>query len=224
MQFDWDTRLALLLLMLKNDDGYDFPLRPDFWRQYIGYYPGVEDCPSLLLATPEELAELQDDHLAAQFRHQQARSEALYKKHFVSAPHRLPCRATCWSPCYLCLEKRSVGPAGNENLDVEVVLDDRSESMSIPEGLRLMQTTTNNHTITKAMCGAVCDLDARPPLPACRPAWYPGGSASCVARWTSSDGLWPPRARTRCRTSGTSPRRPSPPAPSSRMPVSARAA
>ncbi|GAQ87907.1 hypothetical protein KFL_003870040 [Klebsormidium nitens] len=86
--FDGDTRLALLLLMLKNDDGYDFPLRPDFWRQYIGYYPGVEDCPSLLLATPDELAELQDDHLAQHFRHQQARSEALHKKHFTGAVPR----------------------------------------------------------------------------------------------------------------------------------------
>lgn len=84
VQFDWDTRLALLLLMLKNDDGYEFQLRPEFWAEYIRYYPDVEDSPSLLLATEAELAELQDERLADYFRKQQQRCDALYKKHYVS--------------------------------------------------------------------------------------------------------------------------------------------
>eukprot|EP00271_Cylindrocystis_brebissonii_P007397 TRINITY_DN20894_c0_g1_i1.p1 TRINITY_DN20894_c0_g1~~TRINITY_DN20894_c0_g1_i1.p1 ORF type:complete len:526 (-),score=90.07 TRINITY_DN20894_c0_g1_i1:295-1872(-) len=69
---DWDLRMACMLLLARFD-------KENFWHLYGGFLPEAEECPSLLLATEEELEELQDPALAQQMRSEQARARDLWR-------------------------------------------------------------------------------------------------------------------------------------------------
>ncbi|KAG0599323.1 hypothetical protein M758_12G143300 [Ceratodon purpureus] len=72
---DWDIRLAsLLLLALDTKD--------NFWQLYGDYLPGVDDSTSLLLASEDELLELQDADLAQRLREMQQRAESTWQKYW----------------------------------------------------------------------------------------------------------------------------------------------
>lgn len=72
---DWDVRMAcLLLLALDTPD--------NFWQLYGDYLPSVDDSSSLLLASEEELLELQDSELAQRIRDLQQRAETTWEKHW----------------------------------------------------------------------------------------------------------------------------------------------
>ncbi|XP_038689067.1 protein PLASTID TRANSCRIPTIONALLY ACTIVE 14-like isoform X1 [Tripterygium wilfordii] len=72
---DWDLRLACLLL-------YAFDLDDNFWQLYGDFLPSVEECTSLLLATEEDLLELQDPNLASTMRKQQFRALEFWEKNW----------------------------------------------------------------------------------------------------------------------------------------------
>ncbi|XP_059076933.1 protein PLASTID TRANSCRIPTIONALLY ACTIVE 14 isoform X2 [Cryptomeria japonica] len=72
---DWDLRLACLLLLA-------FDTKDSFWQFYGDFLPSVEDSTSLLLATEEELIELQDQNLARNIKHQQERVRNFWKKNW----------------------------------------------------------------------------------------------------------------------------------------------
>ncbi|KAM7505698.1 hypothetical protein LguiB_004602 [Lonicera macranthoides] len=74
---DADLRLACLLL-------YAFDREDNFWQLYSDFLPSAEECTSLLLATKEELLELQDKNLAAAVREQQHRAMAFWEKNWHS--------------------------------------------------------------------------------------------------------------------------------------------
>ncbi|KAG5402220.1 hypothetical protein IGI04_016827 [Brassica rapa subsp. trilocularis] len=63
---DWDLRLACLLL-------FSFDREDHFWKLYGDFLPAADECSSLLLATEEDLAELQDPHPVSTIRQQQKR-------------------------------------------------------------------------------------------------------------------------------------------------------
>ncbi|KAL0352642.1 UNVERIFIED_CONTAM: protein PLASTID TRANSCRIPTIONALLY ACTIVE 14 [Sesamum angustifolium] len=71
---DWDLRLACLLL-------YAFDCKEDnFWQLYGDFLPSADECSSLLLATEEDLSELQDEELATAMREQQQRALEFWEK------------------------------------------------------------------------------------------------------------------------------------------------
>ncbi|KAK3003552.1 hypothetical protein RJ639_018931 [Escallonia herrerae] len=77
-QTDWDLRLACLLL-------YAFDREDNFWQLYSDFLPSVEECTSLLLATEEDLLELQDQSLTSVMRGQQRRALEFWEKNWHSA-------------------------------------------------------------------------------------------------------------------------------------------
>ncbi|CAM6046885.1 unnamed protein product [Sphagnum compactum] len=71
VETDWDIRLAcLLLLALDQND--------NFWQLYGDYLPGDDEITNLLLASEEELHELQDASLARDLAEQQQRSDTAW--------------------------------------------------------------------------------------------------------------------------------------------------
>ncbi|KAF4380214.1 hypothetical protein G4B88_001365 [Cannabis sativa] len=72
---DWDLRLACLLL-------YAFDREDNFWQLYSDFLPGTDECTSLLLASEEELLELQDADLASTIREQQRRALEFWEKNW----------------------------------------------------------------------------------------------------------------------------------------------
>ncbi|GMH27712.1 hypothetical protein Nepgr_029555 [Nepenthes gracilis] len=75
---DWDLRLACLLL-------YAFDREDNFWQLYGDFLPSADECTSLLLATEEDLLELQDQNLASTMREQQRRALEFWEKNWHSA-------------------------------------------------------------------------------------------------------------------------------------------
>ncbi|KAM5587033.1 protein PLASTID TRANSCRIPTIONALLY ACTIVE 14 [Rosa sericea] len=73
----WDLRLACLLL-------YAFDREDNFWQLYSDFLPSADECPSLLLASEEELSELQDPNLASTMREQQRRALEFWEKNWHS--------------------------------------------------------------------------------------------------------------------------------------------
>uniref|UniRef100_A0A6N2JXP2 Rubisco LSMT substrate-binding domain-containing protein n=1 Tax=Salix viminalis TaxID=40686 RepID=A0A6N2JXP2_SALVM len=74
---DWDLRLACLLL-------FAFDCEDNFWQLYSDFLPSADECPSLLLATEEDLLELQDENLASTVRKQQLRALEFWEKNWHS--------------------------------------------------------------------------------------------------------------------------------------------
>ncbi|PSS11052.1 Protein PLASTID TRANSCRIPTIONALLY ACTIVE 14 like [Actinidia chinensis var. chinensis] len=74
---DWDLRLACLLL-------FAFDVEGNFWQLYGDFLPSADECTSLLLATEEDLLELQDQHLASTMREQQYRALQFWEKNWHS--------------------------------------------------------------------------------------------------------------------------------------------
>ncbi|KAF3450076.1 hypothetical protein FNV43_RR06155 [Rhamnella rubrinervis] len=74
---DWDLRLACLLL-------FAFDREDNFWQLYGDFLPSVDECTSLLLATEEDLLELQDANLASTMREQQQRAMQFWEKNWHS--------------------------------------------------------------------------------------------------------------------------------------------
>ncbi|KAJ7969398.1 Ribulose-1,5 bisphosphate carboxylase/oxygenase large subunit N-methyltransferase, chloroplastic [Quillaja saponaria] len=74
---DWDLRLACLLL-------FAFDHEDNFWQLYGDFLPSADECTSLLLATEEELLELQDSNLASTIRDQQHRAIEFWEKNWHS--------------------------------------------------------------------------------------------------------------------------------------------
>ncbi|TKY72656.1 PLASTID TRANSCRIPTIONALLY ACTIVE 14 [Spatholobus suberectus] len=75
---DWDLRLACLLL-------YAFDCEGNFWQLYGDFLPSADECTSLLLASEEELLELQDPNLASTIRNQQQRALKFWENNWHSA-------------------------------------------------------------------------------------------------------------------------------------------
>ncbi|KAK9726085.1 hypothetical protein RND81_05G189300 [Saponaria officinalis] len=75
---DWDLRLACLLL-------YAFDHEDNFWQLYGDFLPSADECTSLLLATEEDLRELQDQSLELLMREQQRRALEFWEKNWHSA-------------------------------------------------------------------------------------------------------------------------------------------
>ncbi|XP_026402752.1 protein PLASTID TRANSCRIPTIONALLY ACTIVE 14-like [Papaver somniferum] len=75
---DWDLRLACLLL-------FAFDLEGNFWQLYGDFLPSADECTSLLLATEEDLLELQDEDLASTMRDQQERALEFWERNWHSA-------------------------------------------------------------------------------------------------------------------------------------------
>jgi hypothetical protein len=77
VETDWDIRLAcLLLLALDQND--------NFWQLYGDYLPGDDEITNLLLASEEELHELQDASLARDLAEQQQRSDTAWCTYWVN--------------------------------------------------------------------------------------------------------------------------------------------
>ncbi|KAA8544701.1 hypothetical protein F0562_019450 [Nyssa sinensis] len=75
---DWDLRLACLLL-------FAFDREDNFWQLYGDFLPSADECTSLLLATEEDLLELQDHNLATTMIEQQSRALEFWEKNWHSA-------------------------------------------------------------------------------------------------------------------------------------------
>ncbi|KAL5721842.1 Protein PLASTID TRANSCRIPTIONALLY ACTIVE 14 [Ranunculus cassubicifolius] len=75
---DWDLRLACLLLLSFDREG-------NFWQLYGDFLPSPEECTSLLLATEEELSELQDQDLASTMKEQQNRALEFWERNWHSS-------------------------------------------------------------------------------------------------------------------------------------------
>ncbi|CAA6671892.1 unnamed protein product [Spirodela intermedia] len=75
---DWDLRLACLLLFALDLEG-------NFWQLYGDFLPSLDECTSLLLASKDELLELQDQNLASKIKTQQQRAIEFWEKHWHSA-------------------------------------------------------------------------------------------------------------------------------------------
>lgn len=74
---DWDLRLACLLLLgLDQSD--------NFWQLYGDFLPSADECTSLLLATKEDLMELQDENLASTMTEQQHRALEFWERNWHS--------------------------------------------------------------------------------------------------------------------------------------------
>lgn len=74
---DWDLRLACLLL-------FAFDRGDNFWQLYGDFLPSADACTSLLLATEEDLLELQDPKLESIMRVQQNRALEFWEKNWHS--------------------------------------------------------------------------------------------------------------------------------------------
>ncbi|CAN1169362.1 Protein PLASTID TRANSCRIPTIONALLY ACTIVE 14 [Linum perenne] len=74
---DWDLRLACLLL-------YSFDVKDNFWQLYGDFLPSKEECTSLLMASEDELLELQDEELASTMRKQKTRATIFWEKNWHS--------------------------------------------------------------------------------------------------------------------------------------------
>ncbi|TYJ32096.1 hypothetical protein E1A91_A05G013300v1 [Gossypium mustelinum] len=74
---DWDLRLACLLL-------YAFDKEDNFWQLYGDFLPSADECTSLLLATEDDLSELQDPDLASTMKNQQLRALEFWEKNWHS--------------------------------------------------------------------------------------------------------------------------------------------
>ncbi|XP_073058419.1 protein PLASTID TRANSCRIPTIONALLY ACTIVE 14 isoform X2 [Primulina eburnea] len=74
---DWDLRMACLLL-------YAFDCTDNFWQLYGDFLPSADECTSFLLATEEDLRELQDEKLASALRAQQQRAFEFWEKNWHS--------------------------------------------------------------------------------------------------------------------------------------------
>ncbi|KAK1308848.1 hypothetical protein QJS10_CPA09g00814 [Acorus calamus] len=74
---DWDLRLACLLLLAFDREG-------NFWQMYGDFLPSADECTSLLLATKEELLELQDQNLAVKMEEQYSRALEFWEKNWHS--------------------------------------------------------------------------------------------------------------------------------------------
>ncbi|KAH9292847.1 hypothetical protein KI387_041967, partial [Taxus chinensis] len=72
---DWDFRLACLLLLALD-------IKDNFWQFYGDFLPSIEESTNLLLATEEELTELQDQNLASTIKHQQKRARDFWEEHW----------------------------------------------------------------------------------------------------------------------------------------------
>ncbi|CAO2839610.1 unnamed protein product [Amaranthus hypochondriacus] len=77
-KMDWDLRLACLLLLA-------FDQEDNFWQLYGDFLPSAEECTSLLLATEEDLLELQDQSLESTMIEQQRRCLEFWEKNWHSA-------------------------------------------------------------------------------------------------------------------------------------------
>uniref|UniRef100_A0A7N0VHE5 SET domain-containing protein n=1 Tax=Kalanchoe fedtschenkoi TaxID=63787 RepID=A0A7N0VHE5_KALFE len=75
---DWDLRLACLLLLA-------FDQEDNFWQLYGDFLPSADECTSLLLASEEDLSELQDENLASIMREQQRRAREFWERNWHSA-------------------------------------------------------------------------------------------------------------------------------------------
>ncbi|RID67288.1 hypothetical protein BRARA_D02376 [Brassica rapa] len=90
---DWDLRLACLLL-------FSFDREDHFWKLYGDFLPAADECSSLLLATEEDLAELQDPHPVSTIRQQQKRVLEFWENNWVK--HILDnCGYVCFMFCSL---------------------------------------------------------------------------------------------------------------------------
>ncbi|CAN1828573.1 Protein PLASTID TRANSCRIPTIONALLY ACTIVE 14 [Linum perenne] len=74
---DWDLRLACLLL-------YSFDVKDNFWQLYGDFLPSKEECTSFLMASEDELLELQDEELASAMRKQKTRATIFWEKNWHS--------------------------------------------------------------------------------------------------------------------------------------------
>lgn len=74
---DWDLRLACLLLNAFDRDD-------NFWQLYGDFLPSADECTSLLLATEDDLSQLQDPDLASTMRKQQQRALEFWEKNWHS--------------------------------------------------------------------------------------------------------------------------------------------
>eukprot|EP00262_Sarcandra_glabra_P003828 TRINITY_DN1464_c0_g3_i1.p1 TRINITY_DN1464_c0_g3~~TRINITY_DN1464_c0_g3_i1.p1 ORF type:complete len:488 (-),score=78.73 TRINITY_DN1464_c0_g3_i1:146-1609(-) len=74
---DWDLRLACLLLFAFDCEG-------NFWQLYGDFLPSAEECTSLLLASKEELFELQDLNLASKMEKQHHRAVEFWERNWHS--------------------------------------------------------------------------------------------------------------------------------------------
>ncbi|KAK4399566.1 protein PLASTID TRANSCRIPTIONALLY ACTIVE 14 [Sesamum angolense] len=61
------------------------PEEDNFWQLYGDFLPSADECSSLLLATEEDLSELQDEELATAMREQQQRALEFWEKNWHSA-------------------------------------------------------------------------------------------------------------------------------------------
>ncbi|MBA0593925.1 hypothetical protein Gorai_010851 [Gossypium raimondii] len=74
---DWDLRLACLLL-------YAFDKEDNFWQLYGDFLPSADECTSLLLATEDDLSQLQDPDLVSTMKNQQLRALEFWEKNWHS--------------------------------------------------------------------------------------------------------------------------------------------
>ncbi|CAM8961637.1 unnamed protein product [Rhodiola kirilowii] len=77
-QTDWDLRLASLLLLA-------FDQEENFWQLYGDFLPSADECTSLLLASQDDLSELQDQNLASTMREQRRRALEFWERNWHSA-------------------------------------------------------------------------------------------------------------------------------------------
>ncbi|KAL9676135.1 hypothetical protein QQ045_004348 [Rhodiola kirilowii] len=75
---DWDLRLASLLLLA-------FDQEENFWQLYGDFLPSADECTSLLLASQDDLSELQDQNLASTMREQRRRALEFWERNWHSA-------------------------------------------------------------------------------------------------------------------------------------------
>ncbi|CAM8911523.1 unnamed protein product [Rhodiola kirilowii] len=75
---DWDLRLACLLLLA-------FDQEENFWQLYGDFLPSADECTSLLLASQEDLLELQDQNLASTMREQRRRALEFWERNWHSS-------------------------------------------------------------------------------------------------------------------------------------------
>ncbi|KAJ1698055.1 hypothetical protein LUZ63_006567 [Rhynchospora breviuscula] len=93
-----DFRLACLLL-------YGLDVQGSFWQSYGDFLPGTDQCTNLLLASKDDLVELQDPDLPSRIEQYQKRAVEFWEKHwYPAAPlkiRRLACdpERFLWAVC-----------------------------------------------------------------------------------------------------------------------------
>ncbi|KAJ4815939.1 Protein plastid transcriptionally active 14 [Rhynchospora pubera] len=73
-----DFRLACLLL-------YGLDVQGHFWQSYGDFLPGTDQCTNLLLASKDDLVELQDPDLSLRIEQHQKRAVEFWEKHWYPA-------------------------------------------------------------------------------------------------------------------------------------------